>query len=121
MWNRVPSRSSPRLAAGDTPSRHRPAGAKQGDAWVPWLSSEDRTEREINEGLYAGGGPPFVAYIRRALSLVPVEAVGFFDLVENQYLPGREMRNFSEEYRAITHSQIELIAGRMSALNQCFY
>jgi hypothetical protein len=102
------------------PSRVRPAGAKLDGAWVPWITAEDRTQIEIDQGLY-GQGDAFVSHIRRALSLVPAEAIGFFDLVENQYLPGREMRNFDVEYRAITHSQIELIAGRISALNQCLY
>jgi hypothetical protein len=109
----------PDPVAGE-PSRVRPAGAKHSGAWVPWVTAEDRTQVEIDQGLYGEGGA-FVSHIRRALSLVPAEAIGFFDLVENQYLPGREMRNFGEEYRAITHSQIELIAGRISALNQCLY
>ena len=109
----------PEPVAGE-PAHHRPAGAKQGGAWVPWVSPGDLTQRETDEGLYGEGGP-FIGYIRRALSLVPVEAVGFFDLVEHQYLPGREMRNFGEEYRAITHPQIELIAARISVLNQCLY
>lgn len=109
----------PDPAAG-APSRVRPTAAKLDGAWVPWIRAEDRTQTELDQGLYGEGGA-FVSHIRRALSLVPAEAIGFFDLVENQYLPGSEMRNFGEEYRAITHSQIELIAGRISALNQCLY
>jgi len=31
------------------------------------------------------------------------------------------MRDFGCEYRAITHAQIELLAGRISAINQCVY
>jgi AhpD family alkylhydroperoxidase len=31
------------------------------------------------------------------------------------------MWDFANEYRAISHAQIELIAGRVSVLNQCFY
>jgi AhpD family alkylhydroperoxidase len=31
------------------------------------------------------------------------------------------MRDFSQEFRAITHLQIELLAARVSALNQCTY
>jgi hypothetical protein len=59
--------------------------------------------------------------IRRAQSLVPEEAHAWFQLVETQYLPGKWMRDFANEYRAITHAQIELIAARVSVLNQCFY
>jgi hypothetical protein len=57
----------------------------------------------------------------KAMSLVPDEVRSFFDLVENQYLPGAVMRDFSHEYRAITHAQIELLAARVSALNRCLY
>ena len=56
-----------------------------------------------------------------AFSLVPEEAYAWFQLVEIQYLLGKWMRDFANEYRAITHAQIELIAGRVSVLNQCFY
>ena len=57
----------------------------------------------------------------KAMSLVPDEVRSFFDLVENQYLPGAAMRDFSREYRAISHARIELLAARVSALNRCLY
>jgi len=98
------------------PSRYRPAGAKQSPAWVPWISPADATGAEAD--LYTGGS---AAHIRRALTLVPDEQRGFFDLVVNQYLSGPQMRDFGHEFRAITHAQIELVAGRVSALNQCVY
>lgn len=107
----------PEAVAGE-PTRHRPVGARHGGAWVPWVTAEDRGPEEHAAGLYADGP---AANIRRALSLVPAEAVGFFDLVGNQYLAGPQMRDFSREFRAITHGQIELIAARISALNQCLY
>jgi AhpD family alkylhydroperoxidase len=31
------------------------------------------------------------------------------------------MRDFDNEYQAIYHAQIELVASRVSALNQCVY
>lgn len=98
------------------PSHYRPAGAKPGPAWVPWIAPEDVGDAEAD--LYAGRS---AAHIRRALSLVPDEVRGFFDLVEAQYLPGPAMRDFDREFRAIDHTQIELIAGRVSALNGCVY
>ena len=99
------------------PTRQRPAGARPGGAWVPWLEPEDVTEAEA--GLYPGYRPP--ANIRKALSLVPAEATSFFELCEEQYLPGAGMRQFDREFRAITHAQIELLAARVSALNRCRY
>ncbi len=97
------------------PSRHRPAGAKRGDAWVPWIAPEDATGPESD--LYQAGS----SNIRRALMSVPDDQRGFFDLVHAQYLSGSEIPDFTKEHRAITRSQIELIAGRVSSLNQCVY
>lgn len=99
------------------PSRRRPQGAKHGGAWVPWIEPEDLTPYE--DGIYPEGRAP--ANIHRAMSLVPDEVRSFFDLCEHQYLGGLAMRDFGREYRAITHAQIELVAGRVSALNGCFY
>jgi len=36
-------------------------------------------------------------------------------------LPPQAMTDFDNEYRAINHAQIELVAGRVSAINQCVY
>jgi hypothetical protein len=106
----------PRAQPG-APSRYRPAGARPGGAWLPWIEPPDLTEREA--GLYPQGRP--AANIMKAMSLVPDEVRGFFDLVSHQYQGSREMRDFSREYRAIDHAQIELLAARVSALNQCLY
>jgi hypothetical protein len=106
------------------PHNRRPTTAHQrGEAWVPMIHPKDLegeldTAEEQSLATYWAGVP---ANIRRALSLVPEEAYEWFRLVEVQYLPGKAMRDFAKEYRAITHAQIELIAGRVSVLNQCFY
>jgi hypothetical protein len=100
-----------------SPSRYRPSGAKPGGAWVPWIEPADAGE---GEGvIYPSDRPP--ANIMKAMSLVPEEVRSFFDLVTHQYLPGAVMRDFSREYRAISHAQIELLAARVSALNRCLY
>jgi hypothetical protein len=99
------------------PSRRRPAGARKGGAWVAWL--EPAALGAAEAGLYPAGRP--AANIMKAMSLVPDEVRSFFDLVAHQYLPGPAMRDFSREYRAISHAQIELLAARASALNQCLY
>lgn len=100
------------------PSNRRPAAARRALAWVATLPPEDAIGTP-DEDLYAGR--PSAAHIYQAMSLVPAEVKGFFDLVTNQYLPPEAMRDFDNEYRAINHAQIELVAGRVSALNQCVY
>src|SRR5215472_16486464 len=99
------------------PSQYRPAGVKPGGAWVPWLEPADLSGAEAD--LYPSGRP--AANIMKAMSFVPDEVRGFFDLVSHQYMPPLAMRDFSREYRAISHAQIELLAARVSALNQCLY
>jgi alkylhydroperoxidase family enzyme len=84
---------------------------------VPWLEPEDITDREA--GIYPQGRP--AANIMKAMSLVPDEVRSFFDIVSHQYQGPLEMRDFAREYRAISHAQIELLAARVSALNQCLY
>ena len=97
------------------PIQVRPTSAGQGAAWVPWIAPGDAAEDECD--LFSSEH----ANIHRAMSLVPAEARGFFDLVETQYLQRNQMRDFANEFRAIDHAQIELIAGRISAINQCVY
>ena len=99
------------------PSQYRPPGAQPGGAWVPWIEPPDLGEREV--GIYPAGRA--AANIMKAMSLVPDEVKSFFDLVSHQYQGPLQMRDFSREYRAITHAQIELLAARVSALNQCLY
>jgi hypothetical protein len=119
----VPLHPLPAPVPGE-PHRRRPRTAHQrGEAWVPMIHPKDLegdldTEEERVLAKYWGGT---LANIRRAISLVPEEAYAWFQLVEPQYLPGQWMRDFAREYRAITHAQIELIAGRVSVRNQCFY
>ena len=100
------------------PSRDRPAGASSGAAWVPWIETADRLPPDT-AGLYPPDRP--AANIMRAMSLVPTEVRQFFALGSAQYLGPHQMRDFSREFRAITHAQIETVAGRISSLNQCVY
>ena len=67
------------------------------------------------------GGPPSAAHIRRALSSVPDTQRNFWQMATVLYMNGMQMRDFTTEYRAISHAQIELVAGRVSAINQCVY
>lgn len=110
-----PCRPLPTAVAGQ-PIRHRPAGAKRDLAWVSTLYPRDVAPDDPN---------PFPVHgdknIHLALSLVPQEVFNFFDLDVELYLKDHEIRDFSREYRAISHRQIELIAARASAINKCFY
>ena len=99
------------------PSHCRPAGVKPGGGWVAWLEPGNLTEQET--GIYPAGRA--AANIMKAMSLVPDEVKSFFDVVSHQYQGPLQMRDFSREYRAISHAQIELLAVRVSALNQCLY
>ena len=111
----VPPPALPEPVAG-APTRYRPAAARQHAAWAPNIADDEHGPDEAD--LFPTRP---TANIRRALTLVPDEARGFFDVVTHQYMSGPEMRDFSREFRAISHSQIELLAARVSAINQCTY
>lgn len=109
------TRALPEPLAGN-PVQHRPAGAIKDLAWVATLSPDTVSDEDPN---------PFPLHgsinIHRALSLVPQEVINFFDLDVELYLKDHEIRDFDHEFREISHAQIELIAGRASAINGCYY
>jgi len=111
----LPQRPLPAAQPG-APSRHRPAGARRDLAWVSTVAPED---------LAPGDPDPYrihgVKNIHRALSLVPQEVLNFFDLDVELYLKDHEIRDFTQEFRALSHVQMELLAGRVSVLNGCYY
>ncbi|MYD99872.1 MAG: hypothetical protein F4Y03_01150 [Alphaproteobacteria bacterium] len=111
----LPLRRLPEPQAGE-PSGYLPASARMEEAWVPLIVPGEESGAEAD--LYAGTRG---AYILMALTLVPEAKRAFFDLVETQYLPSRWMQAFDVEHRAISHAQIEFLAARISALNQCVY
>ena len=107
---------TPAAARSGEPSRHRPKGARKTLAWVATLAPEDVAEEDPDP--YPGFEPINIHF---AMSLVPEEVAGFFELDQALYLPQAAIRDLDNEYRALTHSQLELIAARLAALNQCFY
>lgn len=111
----LPLRSPPTARSGE-PARHRPKGARKTIAWVATLAPTDISEEDPDP--YPDFEP---VNIHLAMSLVPAEVAGFFDLDQALYLPQAAIRDLDNEYRALTHSQLELIAARVAALNQCFY
>jgi len=98
---------------GGEPSGYRPEGLEEGIAWVPLLPPERASGPEAD--LY--GDARLIPNIVRALSCVPDHV--------------RMLRRWSDAHyvsltdlgarRAIDRQQIELVAARVSALNQCFY
>ena len=67
------------------------------------------------------GGAPFVPNIVRALSLVPDEVAHDAQRPpEAHYLPVDQIGDPTVR-RALDRMQMELVAARVSALNQCFY
>jgi len=117
----LPLPTLPIVKAGE-PARRRPAGVRPGLAWMPTLAPEDRMPDDPDLYLdhpgprQRGGGN-----VHRALSLVPNSMIDWWDMFEAMYLPAPAMRDFSREYRTISHAQIEMLAARVAALNHCVY
>jgi hypothetical protein len=98
------------------PSHYRPPSAMREDAWVPMIPIARATGAEAD--LYGGQA---VGNVIRALSLVPDEVRTLCDLSAVHYLPMGQVRDPSAAVGALNRMQMELIAGRVSALRQCFY
>jgi hypothetical protein len=98
------------------PARHLPASAKPGTAWVPMIAPEDAGG--VESDLYPPG--MMIPNIARALSFVPAEARMLQTLAAAHYLPVEQIGDPTAR-RALNRMQMELIAARVSALNECFY
>ena len=112
----LPPRPLPEPVAGE-PSRYRPVRLATDEGWVPMVPSKNAGTPE--EDLWPSGGGGNVI---RAMSLVPDAVRTLNDLSSAHYLPNRNVRRSGvDRGGALTRSQMELIAGRVSALNQCYY
>jgi hypothetical protein len=113
----VPPRQLPSAEKGE-PSRERPEAAIQELAWVPTIPNPPEGGQTADE-LYGGQAKP---YIVRGLSLVPDEVRAHLELEEVQYLPLRHiLKPNYQHHDGLTRSQVEIVAGRVSALNECFF
>jgi hypothetical protein len=104
------------------PSGYRPVKARRGLGFVATLAPDDRTADDPD--LYQDHPGPrrrVGANIHRALSLVPDSMIHWWDVLEELYQSGPQMRDYGTDYRAIGHAQIELLAARVAALNRCEY
>ncbi len=112
-----PVEPRPGPAPGE-PSRYRPRGLVEGEAWVPMLDPKQADQRDREVVAVGPGGRS--ANVIRALSLVPEQVRAWKDLSAAQYLSSERMMGF-ETGRVLDRSQMELVAGRVSSLNECFY
>lgn len=97
------------------PRRERPSDLEEIGAWVPVLALRSPLTRELFKGAVR------VSNVARGLTLNPHLSRDQVMLVQAQYVPLSEVSSVAESSRAINRAQIELIASRVSALNQCFY
>ena len=105
----------PAPAAGE-PSRVRPEGALAEGAWVATIPLGGAGAAEAD--LYNEG---FVSNIYRSISLAAPQARMFFDILATHYVDRDHITDPTYSARAISRAQMELIAARVSSLNQCFY
>ncbi len=111
----IPVFRLPEPLAGE-PSRQRPLGAKPGEAWVPMIALEDAEGPEAD--LYPEA--PMIPNIMRALSLVPDHARALQASSNAHYVAVEAIADPSVR-RDLDRPQMELVASRVSALNECFY
>ena len=96
-----PLRSLPDPVDGE-PARVRPDGMGDVGAWVSQSLDKQR------------------ANVSRAVSLVPETEAVWRSVVDSHYSRGGDFVNLNWE-RALSRPQVELVAARTTALNECFY
>jgi hypothetical protein len=111
----VPLHPLPEPLPGE-PSRYRPVTAQIESAWVPMIPNGQATGAEAD--LYGPSGQ--TGNVIRALSLVPDAVRQLKDLSAAHYLALEQVMDFTKG-RSLERAQMELIAGRISALRECFY
>lgn len=98
-------------------SRYRPAHLSDDVGFVPTVPPDGAVGKEAD--LWPNGR---AANVVRALTLVPDALRDWKALSNAQYLPFEEIGNFGpSDARALDRTQIELVAARVSSINECFY
>lgn len=97
----VPLEALPQALPGE-PDRMRPDGVADVGAFVAMMDPF--------------GGPN----VGRALSLAPADNAAFFGLVGSMYALG-DFQEVVWSDRPMSRPQVELVAARVSAINECFY
>lgn len=113
----LPLEPLPEPEAGE-PDHYRPQQAAEGTGFVPMLPVKGGAIGEESDLWTDGRGPNVI----RAMSLVPEAVRNWRDLAAAQYLSFQGMSNFSGPTgRSLNRMQMEIVAGRVSAINECFY
>ena len=116
----VDLRALPSIEPGE-PLRIRPATATHEKAWADTVPGGSAGGDEAIY-IYGTDQPEAAPFIYRSLSLVPDEAKGLIALGAAQYLEIQDFMDLDFSYDPqITRAEVEVVAGRVSAINQCFY
>ena len=100
-----------------SPDNYRPPNLESETGFVPMIPADGNSGKEAD--LWHQGR---TGNVIRAMSLVPDAVRDLMLLSDAQYISLGEMIAFRPEAgRAIDRMQIELVAGRVSAMNECFY
>ncbi|MFT7048805.1 MAG: hypothetical protein ACJAZE_001196 [Halioglobus sp.] len=103
-------------ALGGEPDRYRPAHTEHDTGYVAMITPDGAVGPESD--LW----PERTANVLRALSLVPDAVRSWMKIANEHYLSMEAMGNFTgPNGRSINRMQIELVAGRVSSINECFY
>ena len=99
------------------PDGYLPGQAVSGTGFIQMIPADGASGKEVD--LWPADR---TANVLRALSLVPDAVRSWLALSDAQYLSMQGMGDFDQpEGRCLNRMQIELIAGRVSAMNECFY
>jgi alkylhydroperoxidase family enzyme len=112
----LPVEPLPEPVAGE-PNHYRPKMTERKTGFVSMLTADGAVGTDAD--LWQ---PDDTANVLRALSLVPDGVRSWMKIADQQYLSMEGMLNFTgPNGRAIDRMQIELVAGRVSSINECFY
>jgi hypothetical protein len=99
------------------PDEYRPENLTRDTGFVPMLRRDGAIGRE--QDLWSGER---TANVLRALTLVPDVVRDWKMIGSAQYLSIEDMGDFGQQAgRSIDRMQMELVAGRVSSVNECFY
>ena len=112
----LPVEPLPQPVPGE-PDHYRPQHTSRETGFVSMVTPEGAVGNEAD--LWQAGR---TANVLRALSLVPDGVRSWMKIGSQQYLSMEGMMNFTgPNGRAINRMQIELVAGRVSSISECFY